>query len=343
MIKIIVPTETGKILGFAVQPHLDSWERAEIIQALPERARVGFIDLVPTMDIFSLILAIEARGSGKLVCYYDHHSDQRQPPGERANIRALVGKLGQGAKIFDRRRAPSSVWLVEEGEWRHLRLDAVIFHADPDGFLGFLKGLGLTYPEMAKDADILDDRKSKGQLSQTGQLLADAWENLGPYFSQDPAGFQATKQRVFQTLADWIAGGRDPEAILPLVAEVRTEITAARGLAEGMADEIEAVADFVAFSDFLPYIKLDRRIDFPAWKRKLLGRFGPVLFASTGKGHLGEMVFVELPKAWDGLYDLRDFLPRGVRGRLPGRVQVPRNRWEEFLRNWGRRKRQSRH
>ena len=320
------------VVGFAIHPNVGSAERSEIIAALPEAPRAAFIDLAPTREVLEFIGQLEAVGV-VVVAYYDHHLDPRRQA-EVANARKLERKLGKRAKIVTRREAPSCPCLIEVGEWEKIGANTVFFHADFDGFLGFLKGAGVVYPEIDNDADLLDGAGNGRRLSQIGKLLADAHEHLVPAFSQDPAGHQRGKQRVYQTLADWIVGGLKPEAIQAFADEVRRATAEAERLARELAWLAEPLPGRVVICNFLSYIKTGKPIAIPVWKRELLRRFGPVLLCSIGTGHLGEQVYIELPKAWQGQVDLRDFLPEGVQGRVSFRVQVPMSRWPEFLAKW---------
>ena len=333
MIRIVAIRE---LVGVVIHPNIGSAERSEIIAALPTKVpRAAFIDLTPTREILEFVSQLEAAGV-VVVAYYDHHLDPRRQA-EVVNARELERKLGARARIVTRRQAPSCPCLIEVGQWEKIGVNTIFFHADFDGFLGFLKGAGVVYSELGDDADLLDGAGNGRRLSQIGKLLADAHEFLVPYFSQDPAGHQREKQRVYQTLADWIVGGCQPKAVSAFAEEVRRATNEAERLAHELAWLTEPLPGKVVICNFLPYIKAGKPIAIPTWKREILRRFGPVLLCSIGTGHLGEQVYIELPKAWQGQVDLRDFLPEGVEGRVPFRVQVPLDRWPEFLAKWQRR------
>ena len=332
----MIQVATKGLAGFAIHPNVGSAERSEIIAALPEAPRAAFIDLAPTRDVLEFVSQLEEAAGVVVIAFYDHHLDPRRSA-EVANARELERKLGKRAKIVARREAPSCPRLIEVGKWEKIGSNVVLFHADFDGFLGFLKGAGVLYPEMEDDADLLDGAGNGRRLSAIGKLLADAHEFLVPYFSQDPAGHQREKQRVYQTLADWIAEGLKPEAIKAFAEEVRQATDEAECLAHELAWLAKPLPGRVVICNFLPYIRAGKPIAIPTWKREILRRFGPVLLCSIGTGHLGEQVYIELPKAWQGQVDLRDFLPERVQGRVPFRVQVPVDRWPEFLAKWQRR------
>lgn len=51
----------------------------------------------------------------------------------------------------------------------------------------------------------------------------------------------------------------------------------------------------IIVSDFLSWIMDGHwNIAIPLWKSEILKKFGPVLLCSTGSGHMGEMMFIDL-------------------------------------------------
>jgi len=329
----LIKIKVKDITGFAIHPNIGSAEIADVIAVLPEKSRLAFVDLTPSREAMELISKLEEAGHA-VVCYLDHHLDPRRQI-EMVNVRKLEVKFGDWVKIVTRQRASSCPKLVDFGQWENNGVTAVFFHADFDGFLSFLKGCGVNYPELEADADILDGAARGRRLSAVGKLLADAHEHLVPAYSQNPAGHHSAKQRIYQIIADWIAGGcQSEELIQEFAVETRQATEEATMLALRLVEQAELLLGNVVLCDFLPAIKTGKQINISLWKREVLRRFGTVLLCSVGTGHMGEQVYIELPRAWQGQIDLRDFLPKGVQGRIPTRVQVPLARWEEFLEKW---------
>ena len=214
----------------------------------------------------------------------------------------------------------------------------VFFHADFDGYLSHLKGCGVSYPEMEKDANILDGGRQNrwDRVSNLGQLLADSHENLCPRFSTDPAGHQTMRKRVYQVMTDFVSKKSSPDEIGKLFLETESACLLANSNAKDLIDSTVLLPGGIAYSDLMPYIKSGEPLSLPLWKGEVIGRFNPSLIASLGLGHMGEQVFCELPRSAQRGTDLRDYLPRGVVGRVPFRVQIPIKLWPEFLANWRR-------
>lgn len=329
-----------EIIGFAVCPNISKEEILEIIANLRRGNKIGFIDLAPSNEIMSLMRQIEDAGC-EIGAFFDHHLDVfAKNKAEVRNGAEIERKLGNRSRVLTRKCASSSAHLVALGEWRKFGVNIVFFHADADGFFGFLKGCGVSYPEMDSDADILDGVAKGRKLTSAGKLLADCLQYLVPAFSQNPEGHRIWKENIFREFGGWVADGclPDDKRIIGLRQRADEAAEEAIDIAMKLVAIAKKIPGDVVVSDFLPYIKAGKSIAIPLWKSGILRKFGSVLICSTGSGHMGEQMFIELPRAWQGKYDLRDFLPNGVRGRAPFRAQVPLNRWEEFLQNWRKRK-----
>lgn len=315
--------------AFAIMPNITAKESQAILNRLGDKSRVVFIDLAPSgamLDFVSLLV----KAGHPVAGYFDHHLDSRNQL-EIRNMEKLRGIITGSVRVVSRKEASSCAVMVEKSEWKKLSADVVFFRADPDGFLAVLKGAGIHYPELENDAAIFEGRT--GTQSFFGKLLGDAEKNLPPAFSQNPVGYRETKQRIYQTLVNHLASdGGVP--IDEFEEEVKAAVEAAENLATEIANRAEVKPGKVVFADCLPQILAGRNINFSTLKAEVLRRHGAVLVCTTGMGHLGKMVFIELPKEWGYRIDLRDFLPRGIGANVPGRIQVPLVLFSEFLELW---------
>jgi hypothetical protein len=329
----VIKIQVNGTTGFAVHPNCNDKEKKEFLAAMPKSASVAFIDLASSKEIMSLISDLEKAGH-QVTSFADHHLDPRRRD-ELNNTRELRSKLRERAVILTRREAASCIGLVENNGWVTLGASVVFFHADFDGFLSFLKGCGTVYPQIETDANILDGGKKNrsARVSNIGQLLADAHENLVPRFSTDPDGHHAVKQRIYQTVADFVSG-KDRESIVGLYQEAEKATALADRNAYQLVADTELIQGGVAFADLMPYIESGEPLSLPLWKREVLPQLKPELIASVGMGHMDKQVYLELPRFVQNETDLRDFLPEGIEGRVPFRVQVPLDRLPEFLAKW---------
>jgi hypothetical protein len=328
MIKLAV----NNILGFAIQPNCKN--TAGIVNTIGTQSNIAFIDLAASNEIMKFISTLE-NAQHRIVWFGDHHLDPRNKC-EKANTETLYSKLEKNAIILPRRNAISCINLLKPGKWVNENIDIVFFHADFDGFLAYIKGCGITYENMESDADILDGGKTaqNQELTEIGKTLADACGNLVPRFCKDPTGHHKTKEYVFQTIADYFLKQETTEkAYLTLKAKTDEATQTANRNAMQLLNDTVIILGEIAYADMTPYIISQEPLAIPVWKVNVLKKLKPTLLASIGYGHMGKQVFLELPKNVRNI-DLRDFLPRGVRGHVRFRAQVPYDRWPEFLKNW---------
>ncbi|MFH1029811.1 MAG: hypothetical protein V1770_00950 [bacterium] len=315
------------ITGFAIQPNIAETEIKEILEAMPESARVAFVDLAPTKNIAGLADLIKARGH-EVVSFYDHHLDPNSQA-EMGNVARLRQELDE-AKIVTREEAPSCARLVTVGEWKST-VDTVFFHADFDGFISFMRGCGVDYPEIIDDADILDKAK-KGKLSLVGRKFADADHELVPWFSTNPREHYRVKAEVYQKFADWLLSN-NPLENLPL--EFFNEIDKAAKEAQDLAIDLvkkrlRLLPGKVAFVDCLPEIREGKKIAFPTLKEEIRRKHGVRLVCTTGIGLTGDQIIIERPREWK--VDLQRFLPKEIQKLF--QVQIPLSEWEKFYEKW---------
>lgn len=328
----MITVTIGNILGIGINSFVNDEEIEKIKTLLPAQSRIGFIDIAPGNRVMELITILE-KERHQVIYYADHHLD----PGWKAvvhNTGILQGKLGRFAKIEDRSKAPSCVWLIQIGHWKSYNINVVFFHSDIDGFLGFIKGCGLYYSGLYCDAETIEGAGRGRVLTARGNLLANAHHYLVPSVFQDPEAHNAAKSRIYQIFADWITRGGDPEDIREFSEEVENITQEVEALLPQLMEATAIIADDVAICDFLPYNKQGQPLPIYQWKREVARYHGEVLICAIRQGWAEEQVVIDLPKPWRNVVDLRDFLPNGICGRMPFRVQVPLRLWDKFLLNW---------
>ncbi|MBU1166982.1 hypothetical protein KKC60_01065 [Patescibacteria group bacterium] len=316
--------------GFAMNPNISRFEAEAIIKRLRSGSRLAFIDLAPTGEMM-LFLRCLSEARMEIVAFFDHHLNPSNAT-ELSNVQKIRRNLGSRAVIKTRQEAFSCAGLVREEEWQKLELDAVFFHADPDGYLAFLKGCGLSYPRLELDADIFEGRT--GTQSPFAKLLGDAQNNLPPYFSQHPEGHRQTLRRIYQTMADSLLS--DGKIRLDSFREEVNEATRrAEELGIKIALEAQIMPSKVVYCDCLGEIEAGSIINFSALQAEVRRLHGGVLLCTTGSGHLGQMVFLQLPKGWSGKkINLENFLPHGNRQKVSRRAQIRIGEFSAFLQKW---------
>ena len=324
--------------GFAVNRHISAEESEKLLDELTPGSRIAFIDLAPTASVVSFALSAISRGHD-LAVFYDTHLSIIKPE-EMEGVELL--RRTNAAVELPFYKSGSSCRLIERTEWKIKNIDAVFFHGGVVGYMGFLWGCGIAYPEMLVDADIFSgikentpSRTGNGTPSWIGILLAEAFNFLGPSASLDLAGFETARRQLFQLFPVLIKNefdSRDSQNFIELVgskARVANENT--RRVFEAAT---YSASDRVVLSDFREIENAGGKIAFSLYRSMVQKRFGLVLVCSIGNGHLGTQVYVFLPKKLQKDYDLRLCLPAGVEGRESHWVKVPLDLWPQFLEKW---------
>jgi len=318
------------VLGFAIQPNLKKGIRSEMIKAFPRKSKVVFIDLAPTKDVVSLIEEMEA-ADHRLAGYFDHHLDLVREA-EINNVNWIKVRHAP-IKIVSRREAPSACHLINVAELKKLKADVCLFHCDPDGYFGLLKGCGMTYPAMMADVDILDGG-ARGVPSKIGSLFASGLNFLGPSYYINPEGYEMAKAGLFRTFERLLRKGFIGNEAEEFVNAVDAASELARKNALDAARATDLIDGGVALADFRPIVGSGGNIAISYWRRLVYNKYGDVLLCSISYGHFGQQVYVSVPRSMQDKVDLRNYLPRGVDGRVPFRVQVPTDLWSDFLAQW---------
>jgi hypothetical protein len=163
--------------------------------------RVVFIDTPATPFLLATIRELWARGVEVFV--RDHH-DYPDPKNQREEeIHASANKirelLGERAVISDRATHPGCSMLITSSEF--LSSDTIIVaDNDLDGLLGCCKAVGLTWPEIDRDAAVLDGGRSEQSaenLSRMSHLLVRALATLPLYDQENPIISRDAKRELF--------------------------------------------------------------------------------------------------------------------------------------------------
>jgi hypothetical protein len=164
-------------------------------------SRVLFVDTPPTTALAECVCQLRAKAIRVIV--RDHHG---VPSWHPCSLReeamcAAAGKvrvMGSDVVISTREEHPACSTLIETGEFDGV--NAVIADPDPDGLLGAMKALGITYPKLDKDAAVLDGPRSKQRpdtLSPLAMLLVKGMASLPPYNPKAPEIAEAAKETLF--------------------------------------------------------------------------------------------------------------------------------------------------
>ncbi len=339
--EFLIKISVGNLLGFAINPFIRKKEKEEILKFLDKKkkCRLAFVDLAPSDDIRNFIFEL-LKKKHELVIFYDHHLDEKHSNFKemRENIQAIECIERAEIKFVSREDYPSCARLVSFNQWFHKKIDLVFFHDDFDGFTSFLKGAGIRYPKMEQDADILDGSPSVDRsiftLSMVGKFIQNSF-NLVPYFSYDPVGYSKKKQEIYQRISNWLSGKKDGDFV-DFYRKVLEKTREIERFTLNLVSKVKLMMGKIAFCDIREIINQGEKISFSVLKREIISIFGDVLLCFCTKGHFGDQISVELPPAWRGKIDLRDFLPEGIEGRVPGRVQIPSENWGEFLEKWNK-------
>lgn len=210
---------------------------------------VLFIDTPATSHLVELVESLTKKGIKVVV--RDHHN-VLEPRGSREQevaeaVLKLKGFLDENSIISDRGSNPACSGLVEVGEFSDF--DLVIADPDPDGLLGSMKALGILYPELDADADILDGPRSAqtaDNLSEMAMLLVKGMATLPPFNPTRPEFSQDAKGELFQKFSDAVQG--DAEALDFLKFKVEA-FEASVAEAKRLAETTEVIAPGVVLCD----------------------------------------------------------------------------------------------
>lgn len=327
------------IRGFPMVPAADDISRREFF-VKTRGQRVGFVDLAPTDEMCELVSRLHKSPHHKPVVYVDHHRSTEYWD-QRERVEYIEYELGPGALIRSRREAGSCAQLILPDHWKQFRLDSVAFHHCPDGFLSFLRGSGLSYPELIDDALLLERAKrhkggstGRAQLSPIGKLLIRGME-VFPLPRSKTKGRLAKVHQHFQWICDWLKNGASQAAFYDRRKRVDEHYEQVRLDTFSATNTAREVAPKLILTDLRPLDKRNIVVSRSIFRRKILDRFGLVTIATCRKNGHGDVVYIET--ATPDL-DLRKFAPPGITHHCPFRLTVPLSRFQDFVLRWQRTK-----
>lgn len=283
----------------------------------PAFNRVIFIDTPVTPH---LVTAVEWLLKHKIeVVIRDHHGLEGEPTNKREEERldaeqALreINDENLSVRIVSRKEHPACLTLVELGEFRNEELTLLVLDPDADGLMAGIKAVGIEYPEMEKDAQVLDGPRSEqtaDNLSGLAMLLKKALVTLPPYNPKFPQNSLDAKRELFNEFAKAAAG--DEEARKGLESRV-TQYEAAVAEAERLAERVEVPFEGLSAVDTRGSSKHDlttltRSLEaVPGAKMTLVIKDSGPIAAESGSQYSLAVI-----KKHQEAFNLQDLIPEG--------------------------------
>jgi hypothetical protein len=196
------------------------------ILGIEDIGRVLFIDTPPTTALAATIRALRAKDIYVLV--RDHHGVVNPRNAREETMVAAaeeIRQLGNSIVISTREEHPACSTLFERGEFEGIDgvVAAVVADPDPDGLLGAMKALNVTYTELDKDAAVLDGPRSQQRpdtLSPLAMLLVKGMASLPPYNPKAPEIAEAAKGMLFMHFVAAAQGSSLANSWLETKAEI---------------------------------------------------------------------------------------------------------------------------
>ncbi len=276
--------------------------------------RVVFIDTPSTLHLVNTIESLMSRGIEVVV--RDHHDvpSPRNPREQEihdaaARTRELVGS---NAVISDRTTNPACSGLIEVGEFSG-EGTVIVADPDPDGLTATMKAVGVTYPELDADADVLDGGRAgqtADKLSPNAFLFTRAMSTLPPFNAERPQVSEDAKAKLFTDFVAVVQGDSEAHARLQKGVEVyEAGVREAERLAETVTDILPGVA-FVDVTDA-------PRFDLGTLAAKMESRNGVKVTAQRkSQGPIaakcgGVQISMAVAKAHQAEVNLQELLPTG--------------------------------
>ena len=219
-----------------------------VLIAIPEgTTRVVFIDTPATAHLVATVEALMSEG--KEVVVRDHHDVPNPENPREEQIAEAAGRVrelvGSNAKISNRKEYPACSSLIKAGEFNR-EGTVIVADTDPDGLTASMKALGVTYPELDSDADVLDGSRAgqtEQRLSKQAFLLTRAMATLPPFNPQRPQILDDARAKLFGNFVAMVQGDSKAEATLQEAVKVFNEgVLKAEQLAEAVEDIVTGVS-----------------------------------------------------------------------------------------------------
>jgi len=290
-------------------------DKDSVLAAIAEGTkRVVFIDTPATSHLVATIEELVSKGIEVVV--RDHHDmpNPRNPREEEiataaSRVRELVGS---NAVISNRQANPACSGLIESGEFNG-KGTVIVADPDPDGLTAAMKAVGVTYPELDADADVLDGGRAgqtADKLSAHAFLFTRAMSTLPPFSAERPQISEDAKAKLFTDFVSMIQG--DSEATTRLQKGVETYEAGVRE-AERLAETVTDIMSCVAFVD----VTTAPRFDLGTLAAKMEARNGTkVTVQRKSQGpiapkHGGVQISLAVVKAHQAEINLQDLLTPG--------------------------------
>ncbi len=296
---------------------------------------VLIVDHPPTPGLVSLIEGLTAAGAE--VYLRDHHADADKTGETVARCREI---LGDRAVISTRAAHPSCAGLIAAGEFASA---TIIADADPDGVSAAIKALvsslgGRNYPEIDKDADVLDGPhtgKTESALSPLGFKFVRAWGAIPAFGAPNRDKALVEVVEAFYNAA--LGYGHGIEALDRLAADYDRKVTNAKALAanvEMISPQVSFV-DATGSSDFDPptlAAELERGVSVSVHKVAT----GPIAGQPGGFG--AQISLARTKQGETAGIDLQKLVPtdwakgpeHGVISNTPFLLHLSPEKWEAF-------------
>lgn len=290
-------------------------DKDSVLAAIPEGTKqVVFIDTPATSHLVATIEGLISKGIEVVV--RDHHDvpNPRNPrEQEIANAANRVRELvGSNATISNRSANPACSILIEIGQFSE-EGTAIVADPDPDGLTAAMKAVGVHYPELDADADVLDGGRAgqtADKLSSNAYLFTRAMATLPPFDANRPQVSEDAKAKLFTDFVSMIQGNLEAQVRLQKGVEVyEAGVREAERLAETVTDIIPSVA----FVDLMT----SSRFDLTTLAQKMEARPGvKVTVQKKAQGPIatkcgGVQYSLAVAKAHQAEVNLQECLPSG--------------------------------
>ncbi len=316
---------------------------AEILEFLKSKnpKKIVFLDTPPMQGALTAIDQIREILPKVEIIWRDHH-DIKSPSNERdAEIANIAGqireKIGESAVIETRKDYPAISLLLNEGQYNS-EDTVIIADNDLDGFTGALKASGITYPELDKDAEILDGPRSmqnENTLSEKAWLLTRAMSTLPPFNPSAPHISISAKEALYKEFIEMIEGSEEAKGKLETkVKEYEKRVNVSQELLKKVETLCEKVLVLdTRGSDPYDLNTIAQQLEKNAIISILIKSEGPI-----AKFHGGTQITATVSKKFQENFDIRKILPvgyvsspeTGIIANTPFMIHMSEKVWEEF-------------
>lgn len=272
--------------------------------------RILFVDTPATTTMLELVDELEINDI--MVIVRDHHdvvNPSRKREVEVHENAQKIREMADNAIISNRDKNPACSSLIKLGEFCNVNL--IVADPDPDGLTAAMKAVGITYPEMDKDAAVLDGPRSdqNGEnLSATAMLLVKGMATLPRFNRRNPSVAADAKDQLFSQFAKMVAGDSEATAFLEAKVQGYEElVTVAEKLAESASEILPGFVQVDVRGKKFHMGTLIQGIEKPGVRVTMMVKdSGPIAAA-----HHGTQLSLAVVKDYKDKINLQDTLPEG--------------------------------